>query len=120
MQNLLWYDWFRQQLLQSHNLPANTKLTGDQFHDCWVSFVDWFIKHELRKNQQRANASSYISSRMHNDTGSRFAVYATWTFGVPTITEDFRKKCSQAAMLQSALTEEDRQTLRNHIEICID
>ncbi len=120
MQNLRWYDWFRQQVLQSHDLPANSTLTRDQFHDCWTSYLKWFIAYELGEDQVRGNATNYMASRMHKDTGNRFAVYAAWTFGVPTISEDLWEKCHQAAMLQTALADEDRQTLRSHIEICIN
>ncbi len=120
MQNLRWYDWFRQQVLQSHELPANSTLTKDQVRVCWTSYLRWFITYELREDQAKADATSFMAARMHKDTGSRFAVYATWTFGVPTINEDLWQKCHLAALLKTALADEDREMLRSHIAICIN
>ena len=103
IQNLLWYDWFRQEVLHKYGLPATTTLTEEQCADCRREYLIWFRLNELKANQRSANITSYMAARMHRDVGNRFAVYGTWKFGLPTMGEPLRQACLQAAMLQSAL-----------------
>ena len=120
MQNLLWYDFFRQQVLLRHRLPAKSILTKEQTHECWKDCLNWFQEYEIRPDQKRSNTSSYMSARMHNDVGSRFAIYAAWTFGTPTISQPLRQTCLKAAMLQSALSLEDHSALQRHVAMCVE
>ena len=119
IQNLLWYDWFRQKVLHKYGLPATTMLTKAQAADCYKNYLTWFRENELRANQRSADITSYMASRMHRDVGNRFAVYSTWKFGLPTMGEPLRQACLQAAMLQSALSSQDKGALREHVDLCI-
>ena len=119
IQNLLWYDWFRQGVLHKYGLPATTTLTEAQCADCWKDYLIWFRKNELRGNQRSAATSTYMAARMHRDVGNRFAVYATWKFGLPTMGEPLRQTCLQAAMLQSVLSWQDKRALWEHVDLCI-
>ena len=119
IQNLLWYDWFRQGVLHKYDLPATTMLTTAQCADCWKDYLIWFDENELRANQRSANITSYMAARMHRDVGNRFAVYSTWKFGLPTMGEPLRQACLQAAMLQSALSWQYKQALLQHVHLCI-
>ena len=119
IQNLLWYDWFRQGVLHKYDLPATTMLTTAQCADCWKDYLIWFDENELRANQRSANITSYMAARMHRDVGNRFAVYSTWKFGLPTMGEPLRQACLQAAMLQSALSWQYMQALVQHVHLCI-
>ena len=119
IQNLLWYDWFRQGVLHKYSLPATTTLTKDQCAECWKDHLTWFRKNELRANQRPANITNYMAARMHSDVGNRFAVYSSWKFGLPTMGEPLRQACLQAAMLQSALSWQDKRALWEHVDLCI-
>ena len=119
IQNLLWYDRFRQEVLHKHSLPAETTLTQEQCAECYQEYFSWFQKNELRANQRSKDITSYMSARMHNDVGNRFAVYSTWKFGLPTMGEPLRQACRHAAMLQSALFEQDQRYVREHVNRCI-
>jgi uncharacterized protein YeaC (DUF1315 family) len=119
IQNLLWYDCFRQGVLHKYGLPATTTLTEAQCADCWKAYLIWFGKNELRANQRSTAITSYMASRMHRDVGNRFAVYATWKFGLPTMGEPLRQACLQAVRLQSELSSQDKQALWDHVDLCI-
>ena len=119
IQNLLWYDWFRQRVLHRYGLPATTTLTETQCAECWKDFLNWFRQNELRPDQRRGATSTYMAARMHRDVGNRFAVYSTWKFGLPTMGEPLRQTCLQAAMLQSVLSWQDKRALWEHVDLCI-
>jgi hypothetical protein len=120
MQNFVWYDWFRQQVLHKHGHSAMDRMLSEaEASECWKLYRDWFEKYELQPHQQKDCVTSYMAARFHSDVGSRFAVYATWKFGLPTIAEPLRKACITQAMLQSALTAEDRCSLQQHVKQCI-
>ena len=120
MRNLLWYDWFRQGVLAKHGLKEYATLTETQCSEVVKDFREWFQLNELRPDQSRAQTTSYISARMHRDVGNRFAVYSIWKFGLPTIGEPLRQACLQSAMLQSALSVDDRQAVWEHVDHCIN
>ena len=120
MRNLLWYDWFRQGVLDKHGLAAQATLTDAQTSECAKDHREWFQLNELRPDQSRASTTSYISARMHRDVGNRFAVYSTWKFGLPTIGEPLRQACLQSAMLQSTLSVDDRLAVWEHVDLCIN
>ena len=119
IQNLLWYDWFRQGVLVKHGLPATTTLTEAQVAECRQDYLTWFKQNELKKNQRPSNITSYMASRMHQDVGNRFAVYGTWKFGLPTMGEPLRQACREAAMLQSALSSQDQRAVWEQVGLCI-
>ena len=119
IQNLLWYDWFRQGVLDKYRLPATTTLTEAQCSECWKDYLNWFHKNELGAKQRPKAITSYMSARMHRDVGNRFAVYSTWKFGLPTMGEPLRQTCLQAARLQSVLSPQDKWALWEHVELCI-
>ena len=120
MRNLLWYDWFRQGVLDKHGLAAQATLTDTQTSECAKDHREWFQLNELRPDQSRASTTSYISARMHRDVGNRFAVYSIWKFGLPTIGEPLRQACLQSAMLQSTLSVDDWQAVSQHVDHCIN
>ena len=120
MRNLLWYDVFRQRVLDKHGLEAQTTLTDTQTSECASDYRHWFQLNELRLDQRRQNITSYISARMHRDVGNRFAVYSIWKFGLPTIGEPLRQACLQSAMLQSTLSGDDRLAVWEHVDLCIN
>jgi len=119
IQNLFWYDWFRQGVLVKHGLPATTMLTEAQVAECRKDYLTWFKQNELKANQSLSNITSYMASRMHQDVGNRFAVYGTWKFGLPTMGEPLRQACREAAMLQSALSSQDQRAVWEQVGLCI-
>ena len=119
IQNLFWYDGFRQWVLVKHGLPATTTLTEAQVAECRQDYLTWFKQNELKKNQRPSNITSYMASRMHQDVGNRFAVYGTWKFGLPTMGELLRQACREAAMLQSALSSQDQRAVWEQVGLCI-
>ena len=120
MRNLLWYDWFRKGVLDKHGLRATATLTISQCSECYQDYREWFEEYELRPDQSRDKTTSYISARMHQDVGNRFAVYSTWKFGLPAIDEPLRQACLQSAMLQSKLSHDNRLAVWNHVDQCIN
>ena len=43
MQNLCWYDCFRQEVLHKHDLQATMELTEDQVSECWKLYLGCFV-----------------------------------------------------------------------------
>ena len=120
MRNLSWYDYFRQAVLRRHRLPQAHTLTEEECSECAKDYRQWFQENELRPNQSKEKLTSYISARMHQDVGNRYAVYSTWKYGLPTIDEHLQQAIRKSAMLQSPLSDDDRWAVQRHVDTCIE
>jgi hypothetical protein len=111
--NLRWYDWFRQEILTKYYLPQNKMLTPYEFTQVLSLHLSWFRKHDLKADQKSQKIESYISAAMHNDCGSRLAVYAAWQMGIPYATYG---DLSTGNMLT---TDAGRLEITNNVRKCI-
>ena len=115
VQKMLWYDGFRQRVLQSRVQPNDTPITEPEVAQCYKDYLLWFAENTLTPEQNPGNIRNMASARMHRDLGNRHAPFAIWEHGMPRLSEPLR-----TAVLQSELTAVNKRGLQRHIHYIIE